>query len=107
MTAAGVRGSDGCCGAAPEKRATSAGATRARRNGERMRQTCGSALMSARKTCRPLLPTAALRIWLRLVDHQSLRAVRNRLGDVVHEPRDSRHVVVVDVLRLVHHLVVA
>ena len=53
-----------------------------------------------------LLLALAVRIRLRLVDDQPVIEVRDASRDVAHELRDARHVIVVDVLRLVGHLVV-
>src|SRR5689334_5810653 len=63
--------------------------------------------------CRRTVPRAtsslaarSVRISLRDVDFRPVVEVRNPECRIVHQPRHARHVVVIDVLRLVGHLMV-
>src|SRR4051812_44915757 len=53
-----------------------------------------------------LLPTLRLGVRLRLVDDDAVVEVRHALGNVAHEARHARQLLVIDVLRLVRHLVI-
>ena len=55
---------------------------------------------------RILLLTAATRVRLRLIDHHAMVEVPDPIGNAVHELPDPLHAIVVDVLRLVGHLMV-
>src|SRR6476469_5858751 len=52
------------------------------------------------------LPARRVRVSLRDVDRRPMIQVGDSHGCIVHEARDARHIRIIDVLRLVGHLVI-
>ena len=67
------------------------------------RSSSGISPLAARN---PSLPTLRVRVALRHINGRTMVEVRDPKRGIVHESRHAGHILVVDVLRLVRHLVV-